>query len=1243
MEPMVDVESLAQLAGRATDAAAAAAAARIADLGAGLGATEPEAAVCDVEPSSAMIQETTTSDDDAQSDDAVEPSPAAIEDVQEMADGSNDVEAIVGEAVEAIICDAAALSSAAASSSAETQDVAQETVTANHDVAQETADVVAAIISEALEGVVSEAVASSSAATQDVAQETEALASSSGAIQEVARETATAEAAEDVASILSEAVEAIICDAAASSAIEEALQEVATAADVAAIVGEALEAIVSEAVESQERATSDHENNVEAIITEPISRVSSAAILKVAQETTDEDDDAEAEAFVGETIEAVVSEAAVASSAAAIQDVAQETATSDDADVTAMVREAVEAIVREAVESQERDTSDDYALYSAAAQLSDDANNVEALVSEPISRVSSAAMLNVAQEATGEDDDAEADAVVSEAIEPPIAIQDAPETTAGGDDARAGAVGEAAASSWAVLEDFAALEHLAQETAGDVDAIVSESLDGIVSDAIESSPAAVQDLQVTTGDDIDAIVFEAFDGIVSEAVESSAAVQDLQVTTGDDIDAIVFEAFDGIVSEAVESSAATQDLQVKTAGDGAMSRRATGTEALSKKDAAQAQAVAAYEAIDLSSAVTQEVAQARETDDACSDTIVAVVGFHHTRGNVVESLWPEDVFETSSADTLAFTALPDGAHHAKADDDWAYFSIPRGDATWHGVTCVVQIPVAALSEGLTASKERDAATRGTVQKAVCVVCSEPRYGELRDRLRAVAHGFRNQRDAFDVGMLPDAHRALSVAAPGADLRFGLGSRRLLEALGYTAHYALLKAVLAGRSVVFVGEKSLSSSSDAALSLAAVMPGLFEAAFCIEAAVSTDDARRASEREARTLASAVGQSTALAPLVSISHLDALQCVASQGKAVICGTTNSHVATMHLARLFPRATVVRLDDHATSQSHRKKNTFYPAAAPEVPGGKELPPLLDHRDVGKDLNLTGEALCRVTDHESMLLYELFGSIEDDAAELKHKLDSLSFVDVDDHVRHLLVRCVVALLRDVRGNDPRDEDAAQMLGERWGGSFLCAFFGTSAGMGWLATEATQWASVDPARLQELLNPSLLLQLQRSSRRVSQASSAAFENLSASAFDLYAGGQEFSSTDAIGATAASFKGASAAGIARIRESEVLAGTAASAREGALAARDGAMRALSGAAPALGWLRSSVADVWGRGGRADAAAQQGGRAGADAAAQQQGGRAAQEPTAAPTALPMAPPAAPPTTQPPALPPQTAAI
>ena len=123
------------------------------------------------------------------------------------------------------------------------------------------------------------------------------------------------------------------------------------------------------------------------------------------------------------------------------------------------------------------------------------------------------------------------------------------------------------------------------------------------------------------------------------------------------------------------------------------------------------------------------------------------------------------------------------------------------------------------------------ATRSHVQKALCLVCDEPRYGELKHRLRGAAAAFFGQSEVFETAVLKTVHASLSHAMrlSKQPLDWGLGCARLVKAIGAASTLRALKCVLVERSVVFVNEKSLSAAADAALALASLVPGLLDAA------------------------------------------------------------------------------------------------------------------------------------------------------------------------------------------------------------------------------------------------------------------------------------------------------------------------------------------------------------------------------------------------------------------------------
>lgn len=75
---------------------------------------------------------------------------------------------------------------------------------------------------------------------------------------------------------------------------------------------------------------------------------------------------------------------------------------------------------------------------------------------------------------------------------------------------------------------------------------------------------------------------------------------------------------------------------------------------------------------------------------------------------------------------LPSLAMPDGAHNFASDV--VFFHLPgvgSGSKTVYGVSCFQQIPLEKVKN------RTEDMTRGTVQKAVCVLASVPLYGYIQ--------------------------------------------------------------------------------------------------------------------------------------------------------------------------------------------------------------------------------------------------------------------------------------------------------------------------------------------------------------------------------------------------------------------------------------------------------------------------------------------------------------------------------
>ena len=107
-------------------------------------------------------------------------------------------------------------------------------------------------------------------------------------------------------------------------------------------------------------------------------------------------------------------------------------------------------------------------------------------------------------------------------------------------------------------------------------------------------------------------------------------------------------------------------------------------------------------------------------DAAGDDALyVAVVGFDHSRGNVLE--WAHPAADGPWVDAVPFLALPDGAHHVGDAGDACRFTAPGASGRLYGASYVMQRDPDQLKAG-SASAAR--ATRSKVQKALVRAAKE---------------------------------------------------------------------------------------------------------------------------------------------------------------------------------------------------------------------------------------------------------------------------------------------------------------------------------------------------------------------------------------------------------------------------------------------------------------------------------------------------------------------------------------
>ncbi|WFD31043.1 hypothetical protein MSPP1_002073 [Malassezia sp. CBS 17886] len=188
---------------------------------------------------------------------------------------------------------------------------------------------------------------------------------------------------------------------------------------------------------------------------------------------------------------------------------------------------------------------------------------------------------------------------------------------------------------------------------------------------------------------------------------------------------------------------------------------------------------------------------------------VAVVDFNHLVGPQVEYTCPPELRENEQlCAQLPFLALPDGSH--LSEEDFCYFHVACASlcpATIFGISCNRQI---TSDELINKGAE---VTRGTVQKAVVVLATQPIFGPLREKLGMVTRAFFAQRDLKNVALLEEFYATLEYGlrhvAPGSPaddagaLYMGTSLRHLVYLWRFKT-LVLLKLILLQRKVMFSG-------------------------------------------------------------------------------------------------------------------------------------------------------------------------------------------------------------------------------------------------------------------------------------------------------------------------------------------------------------------------------------------------------------------------------------------------------
>lgn len=178
---------------------------------------------------------------------------------------------------------------------------------------------------------------------------------------------------------------------------------------------------------------------------------------------------------------------------------------------------------------------------------------------------------------------------------------------------------------------------------------------------------------------------------------------------------------------------------------------------------------------------------------------------------------------------LPFMALPDGAHESSTDV--VFFTLPPHV---HCVACFRQTDaVDARTHSASAAHlyERGVASRGSVQKAVVLLCRRPLFGVLADRLQPAVRAYFEQADFARTDVLASLYHALNVSLCRPSLNdaptlfHGLDLRAVLRKLGPQT-LAVLKLILLERRVVIYSQP-VHHASNAVIALASIFTGALD--------------------------------------------------------------------------------------------------------------------------------------------------------------------------------------------------------------------------------------------------------------------------------------------------------------------------------------------------------------------------------------------------------------------------------
>lgn len=202
---------------------------------------------------------------------------------------------------------------------------------------------------------------------------------------------------------------------------------------------------------------------------------------------------------------------------------------------------------------------------------------------------------------------------------------------------------------------------------------------------------------------------------------------------------------------------------------------------------------------------------------------IVVVGFHHSKGSVVEFVHPKD-FDVSVYKYLVHQALPDGAHNVNSGT--VCFVLQSTESTSSGSDRFVVSCFRQMSTDELAVVDSDT-TRGTIQKAVCVIMRCPTYGIIDAKLKVVTEAYFNTKDMSNTSVLVELYDHLVktfASSPSTDfVNVGLDVGHLFSQHRHKP-LQLFKALLLGQTVMLYSS-SAEMVCKSVLGIASLIPSV----------------------------------------------------------------------------------------------------------------------------------------------------------------------------------------------------------------------------------------------------------------------------------------------------------------------------------------------------------------------------------------------------------------------------------